>query len=145
MELNQQTINSALRTAIVESETLTIGSSDKSLVSITFILVLNDKKTTNFMQSVDIFQKSKCCVSVEVYNTPLFKIQDVNKTIQVLIDTFNSNTYELVLAIPFKVPEYSYINKQYRELSTGEKSMTVHNFLMAFGVPHQTDENLFIL
>ena len=145
MELNQNLINTAIKTSLIKSLVATHEAKDKDSISLTFILVLNDKKITNFIQSVDIFSKSKCCVSVEIYNTPVFNISNLNGVIKVLVDTFNNDTTELVLAIPLKIPEYSYINKQYRQLSDGTRTMTVHNFLNVFNVPHETDSNLFIL
>ncbi len=142
---NQYSINKEIEVALSETTQQTKSDSG-SKVALPFLLVLNNKKTTNFMQAVDIFSKSKCLAEIVIYKTPLFEQENFKQVFQMLIDTtFNNDIYELVAAIPINLEKYSYINKKYRELSDGKKSLTLHNFLECYGVPHEIDSNMFII
>lgn len=141
---NQYSINKEIEIALFETTQQT-KSDLGGKVALPFLLVLNNKKTTDFMQAVDMFSKSKCLAEIIVYKTPLFEQENFKQVFQVLINTFNSDTYELVAAIPINLEKYSYINKKYRELSDGKKSLTLHNFLECYGVPHEIDSNMFII
>ena len=144
MNLNPQIINSSLRLSLIESVKLTSKSTD-GRVSTAFLLVLNDRKQTNFMQCADVFSPSKALVKIVTHATPLYLPSQIVKVVEQFVNAFSSDQYELIYAIPIGLEEFSHVNKKYRELSDGRKSTTAHSFLSAYRVPHKTDENLFIL
>ena len=125
--------------------------------TVKFVVISGPSNITKLMQAADMFSKFKVVgyikdFTLEMDGTvtketiknliPILKsaLEEDNEIVT-LIHFISMENEELVLKNKDIEP---YINKEVREISDGEKWMTLHDVLDRYGIKHEVDENMFI-